>query len=319
MRALLAGLAPGLPSKVVAAVVGRADGIPLYAVEMVRMLVAQGRLVRPGWCLPAGRATSTRWTSRRRSSRSSRRASMACRPRTGRCSRTRRSSASRSRSPAWRRSSGMPGTEIDARLGLAGPARGAGTTGRPAFARARPVRVRPGAHPRGRVQHARARRPSDASPGGGALLRVARRRGAGGCPGRPVPRGLSELPEGAGGGRARGPGAGGAPRRGASARRRSARRDRRWRSCEQTLEVTHDAIRGGRYPRAGRCGGWGCRPGRRRPGARWGARSRSGVTRATVRRSRGRATCWAGRCWTRGTWSAAASLLAAAGGGVPLT
>ena len=45
MRALLAGLAPGLPPRVVAAVVGRADGIPLYAVEMVRMLVAQGRLV----------------------------------------------------------------------------------------------------------------------------------------------------------------------------------------------------------------------------------------------------------------------------------
>ena len=55
MRSLLAGLAPGLPQKVVAAVVGRADGIPLYAVEMVRMLVAQGRLVeRDGVYQPVG-------------------------------------------------------------------------------------------------------------------------------------------------------------------------------------------------------------------------------------------------------------------------
>ncbi len=55
MRALLAGLAPGLPPKVVAAVVDRADGIPLYAVEMVRMLVAQGRLVeREGIYQPVG-------------------------------------------------------------------------------------------------------------------------------------------------------------------------------------------------------------------------------------------------------------------------
>jgi len=44
MRELLAGLAPGLPDKAVAAIVDRADGIPLYAVETVRMLVADGRL-----------------------------------------------------------------------------------------------------------------------------------------------------------------------------------------------------------------------------------------------------------------------------------
>jgi tetratricopeptide (TPR) repeat protein len=35
---------PGLPEPTVAAIVGRADGIPLYAVETVRMLVADGRL-----------------------------------------------------------------------------------------------------------------------------------------------------------------------------------------------------------------------------------------------------------------------------------
>jgi class 3 adenylate cyclase/tetratricopeptide (TPR) repeat protein len=44
MRALLAGLVPGLPEPTVRAVISRADGIPLYAVETVRMLLADGRL-----------------------------------------------------------------------------------------------------------------------------------------------------------------------------------------------------------------------------------------------------------------------------------
>ncbi|MDL2335854.1 MAG: adenylate/guanylate cyclase domain-containing protein, partial [Chloroflexota bacterium] len=44
MRDLLAGLVPGLPEQAVATIVGRADGIPLYAVETVRSLVADGRL-----------------------------------------------------------------------------------------------------------------------------------------------------------------------------------------------------------------------------------------------------------------------------------
>jgi tetratricopeptide (TPR) repeat protein len=48
MRALLAGLIPGLPEVAVRAVVARAEGIPLYAVETVRMLVAEGRLSAAG-------------------------------------------------------------------------------------------------------------------------------------------------------------------------------------------------------------------------------------------------------------------------------
>ncbi len=48
MTRLLAGLVPGLPPKTSAAIVARADGIPLYAVETVRMLLAQGRLVLEG-------------------------------------------------------------------------------------------------------------------------------------------------------------------------------------------------------------------------------------------------------------------------------
>ena len=55
MRELLAGLVPGLPRDAVKAIVARADGIPLYAVETVRMLVADGRLVRDdGVYVPTG-------------------------------------------------------------------------------------------------------------------------------------------------------------------------------------------------------------------------------------------------------------------------
>ena len=45
MNLLLAGLVPGLPEATVATIVARADGIPLYAVETVRMLLADGQLV----------------------------------------------------------------------------------------------------------------------------------------------------------------------------------------------------------------------------------------------------------------------------------
>ena len=44
MRELLAGMAPGLPEPVTIRILERADGIPLYAVETVRMLAADGRL-----------------------------------------------------------------------------------------------------------------------------------------------------------------------------------------------------------------------------------------------------------------------------------
>ncbi len=44
VQMLLVGLAPGLPASAIAAIVERAEGIPLYAVEMVRMLLDQGAL-----------------------------------------------------------------------------------------------------------------------------------------------------------------------------------------------------------------------------------------------------------------------------------
>jgi tetratricopeptide (TPR) repeat protein len=55
MRELLRGLVPGLPEAAVRSIVLRADGIPLYAVETVRMLVADGRLrLEAGAYAPVG-------------------------------------------------------------------------------------------------------------------------------------------------------------------------------------------------------------------------------------------------------------------------
>ncbi len=48
MQQLLDGLVPGLPAPAAKAIVARADGIPLYAVETVRMLLATGRLTLDG-------------------------------------------------------------------------------------------------------------------------------------------------------------------------------------------------------------------------------------------------------------------------------
>ncbi len=46
MRELLEGFVPGLPGPAVEAILAQADGIPLYAVETIRSLVAEGRLER---------------------------------------------------------------------------------------------------------------------------------------------------------------------------------------------------------------------------------------------------------------------------------
>jgi class 3 adenylate cyclase/tetratricopeptide (TPR) repeat protein len=44
MRELLEGLVPGLPATATATIIGRAEGMPLYAVETVRMLLADGKV-----------------------------------------------------------------------------------------------------------------------------------------------------------------------------------------------------------------------------------------------------------------------------------
>ncbi len=48
MRRLLTGVAPGLPEQAIRGIVERAEGIPLYAVETIRMLIDRGALVADG-------------------------------------------------------------------------------------------------------------------------------------------------------------------------------------------------------------------------------------------------------------------------------
>jgi class 3 adenylate cyclase/tetratricopeptide (TPR) repeat protein len=48
MQELLAGLVPGLPEELRARILARAEGVPLYAVETVRMLLDRGLLVQEG-------------------------------------------------------------------------------------------------------------------------------------------------------------------------------------------------------------------------------------------------------------------------------
>src|SRR5207249_4970977 len=48
MEQLLSGLVPGLPEEARAQILQRAEGIPLYAVETVRMLLDRGALVQEG-------------------------------------------------------------------------------------------------------------------------------------------------------------------------------------------------------------------------------------------------------------------------------
>jgi class 3 adenylate cyclase len=48
MEDLLLGMVPGLPEETIASIVSRAEGVPLYAVEIVRMLLDSGALERRG-------------------------------------------------------------------------------------------------------------------------------------------------------------------------------------------------------------------------------------------------------------------------------
>src|SRR5438876_12138263 len=48
MEELLTGLVPGLPDTLREQILARAEGVPLYAVETVRMLLDRGLLVQEG-------------------------------------------------------------------------------------------------------------------------------------------------------------------------------------------------------------------------------------------------------------------------------
>ena len=104
MEELLVGLVPGLPASLREQILARAEGVPLYAVETVRMLLDRGLLVQEGAGLPAGRRDRLA-RGAGDAARADRR--QARRPVGGgaaRCCRTRRCSARRSPEMRWLRS-----------------------------------------------------------------------------------------------------------------------------------------------------------------------------------------------------------------------
>ena len=190
MRELLAGpRARACPETAVRSIVERAEGIPLYAVETVRMLVADGRLRGGDGALRAGRRP-------RRARGAGDAARRSSRPGSTRSTRPTGRSLQDAAVLGQSFTLGRPGRR---RRRRAGEPRAAPARPRPARARSTrtidprsPERgqyaLRPGAHPRGRLQHAGQARPARAAPRRGALLRGARRRRAGGRAGRPLPR-----------------------------------------------------------------------------------------------------------------------------------
>ena len=201
MRELLAGLVPGLPAPVMERVLDRAEGIPLYAVETVRMLLADGLVtLDDGIYRPTGDLSdlsvpaslhaliASRLDNLDPADRSLLQAASVIGKTFGvgcACGGERPHARRAGRAAAWPRSS----RDADARGGSA-------------VARAWPVRVRPGSHPRGRLRDARQARSAADAHRGGALLRVARRRGHRRRPRRALRGGLqgpARRPRGSGG------------------------------------------------------------------------------------------------------------------------
>ena len=69
MEELLDGLVPGLPDELREQILARAEGVPLYAVETVRMLLDRGAARAGGLGLPAGRRDRRARGARRRCTR----------------------------------------------------------------------------------------------------------------------------------------------------------------------------------------------------------------------------------------------------------
>ena len=116
-RAARRASCPGCREAAVEAILARADGIPLYAVETVRALVADGRLEPDdGAYRPVGRP-GRRWPCRRRCARSSRRASTPSSRPTGACVQDgRRARPDASPWPALAAVSGPRRAELEPRL-----------------------------------------------------------------------------------------------------------------------------------------------------------------------------------------------------------
>ena len=158
MRVLLAGLVPGLPERAVKAIVARADGVPLYAVETVRMLLAQNRLVLEGDAYhPTGDLTDLAVPETLTALIGSRLDSLA--PSRSRPDPGRRRIRAELHDRRPRRGVGRRRGRARAAPDPPRPRRAAHEDRGSAQPRTRSVRLRAGAHPRGGVPHAQQGRP----------------------------------------------------------------------------------------------------------------------------------------------------------------
>ena len=116
MQELLAGLVPGLPAALRDQILARAEGIPLYAVETVRMLLDRGPARRGRRRRTASSAKSSRSRSRRRCRRSPPLGSTRSPPTSAASSRTQRCSGRRSRSAALGALTGLTRDQLEPML-----------------------------------------------------------------------------------------------------------------------------------------------------------------------------------------------------------
>ena len=139
--------------KAVASIVARADGVPLYAVETVRMLLAQGRLVLEGGAYrPVGTLDDVAVPETLTALIAARLDGLdpADRELVADAAVLGQSFSLAGPRGGLRHARGRAG----AAAARPRPTRAARPRRRSPLARARPVRLRPGAHPRGRLQHA---------------------------------------------------------------------------------------------------------------------------------------------------------------------
>ncbi len=152
MRELLAGLVPGLPDAVVERVLERADGVPLYAVETVRMLLSEGLLTADGGAYrPVGDLSELSVPPSLHALIASRLDGLDADrplPAPGGVGHRQGVQHRLDRRP----SAAQAVEELMAAPARPRPARDADARRRPALARAGPVRLRPGPHPRGGVR-----------------------------------------------------------------------------------------------------------------------------------------------------------------------
>ncbi len=198
MNELLAGLVPGLPDSAARAIVARADGIPLYAVETVRMLLADGKLALDGDVYrPTGDLADLAVPETLTALIASRLDAL---PPDDRTLVSDAAVLGQSFTLAGLAAvSGRPEEELGPPPAVARPARASDPRNGSSQPGAGPVRLRPGSHPRSRLQHARETRSQGAPSCRRAILRKPRHRRDRRRSRRPLSRGVSEQP-----GRARG-------------------------------------------------------------------------------------------------------------------